>query len=384
MEIIVPKLGESVTEATISKWLKNIGDMVSQDEPIVEVETDKITMEVHAPSSGELIDIRIPAGQTVSIGAVIGKINPEAKGKTLSTPSLIKENVLITPQKLQEPILSPAAQKMATEQKVDPTTLQGSGKGGRIMKEDVVSASLKTTNSITESTMPEERVKMTRLRQRIAERLKESQNTAAMLTTFNEIDMSNVMAMRAKYKDVFEKKHGAKLGFMSFFTKACIAILKEIPALNAEIDGDEIVYKHYHNIGIAVGTENGLVVPVLRDADLLDFPGIEKAIAAMGEKARQGKLSMNDLTHGTFTISNGGVYGSLMSTPILNPPQSGILGLHKIQNRPIAIEDEVKIRPMMYTALTYDHRIIDGKEAVTFLVRVKDLIEDPQRLLLEI
>ncbi len=407
MDIKVPELGESITEATVASWLKKEGESVEIDEPIVELETDKITMEVGAPTAGVISSIKVKEGQTVAVGEVLGSV--DADGKALEKPS--KEEAEKEPEAEQEEpeedtkaaepkaaekpeskpsegdkIMSPAARKIAAEKNIDPSKMQGTGKDGRITKEDVSgqSESKSASASTRKSEGQEERVRMTRLRQRIAERLKESQQTAALLTTFNEIDMTNVMALRSEHKEAFLKRHGAKLGFMSFFTKATVAALKEIPAVNAEIDGDEVIYKNYYNIGMAVGTEQGLVVPVIKNADDLSFAGVEKAIVEFADKARSGKLSMGDLSGGTFTITNGGVYGSLMSTPIVNPPQSGILGLHKIEKRPVAINDQVVIRPMMYVALTYDHRLIDGKEAVTFLVRVKEFIENPERLLLEV
>tara|TARA_R110002050_G_scaffold118195_2_gene235417 strand:+ start:41084 stop:42307 length:1224 start_codon:yes stop_codon:yes gene_type:complete len=407
MDIKVPELGESITEATVASWLKKEGESVEIDEPIVELETDKITMEVGAPTAGVISSIKVKEGQTVAVGEVLGSV--DADGKALEKPS--KEEVEKEPEAKQEApeedakaaepkaaekpeskpsegdkIMSPAARKIAAEKNIDPSKVQGTGKDGRITKEDVSgqSESKSASASTRKSEGQEERVRMTRLRQRIAERLKESQQTAALLTTFNEIDMTNVMALRSEHKEAFLKRHGAKLGFMSFFTKATVAALKEIPAVNAEIDGDEVIYKNYYNIGMAVGTEQGLVVPVIKNADDLSFAGVEKAIVEFADKARSGKLSMGDLSGGTFTITNGGVYGSLLSTPIVNPPQSGILGLHKIEKRPVAINDQVVIRPMMYVALTYDHRLVDGKEAVTFLVRVKEFIENPERLLLEV
>lgn len=407
MDIKVPELGESITEATVASWLKKEGESVEIDEPIVELETDKITMEVGAPTAGVISSIKVKEGQTVAVGEILGSV--DADGKALEKPS--KEEAEKEPEAEQEEpeedtkaaepkaaekpeskpsegdkIISPAARKIAAEKNIDPSKMQGTGKDGRITKEDVSgqSESKSASASTRKSEGQEERVRMTRLRQRIAERLKESQQTAALLTTFNEIDMTNVMALRSEHKEAFLKRHGAKLGFMSFFTKATVAALKEIPAVNAEIDGDEVIYKNYYNIGMAVGTEQGLVVPVIENADDLSFAGVEKAIVEFADKARSGKLSMGDLSGGTFTITNGGVYGSLMSTPIVNPPQSGILGLHKIEKRPVAINDQVVIRPMMYVALTYDHRLVDGKEAVTFLVRVKEFIENPERLLLEV
>jgi 2-oxoglutarate dehydrogenase E2 component (dihydrolipoamide succinyltransferase) len=390
-DIRVPTLGESVTEATIAKWFKKEGDAVKADEPLVELETDKVTVEVPAPYSGKLEKINAAAGTTVTIGALLGSIAegaagaeaPKAAAPIAASPA---------PAKAAEIPLSPAVRKAVVENNLNPADVPGTGKDGRITKGDVIATLEKPAPAPTPPPAPrpvaaagtEERVKMSRLRQTIARRLKDAQNTAAMLTTFNEVDMTHVMAMRNQYKDVFEKKHGVKLGFMSFFVKACIQALKDVPAVNAEIDGEDMVYKNYYHVGVAVGTDKGLVVPVLRDADMLSFSGIEKTISAYGKKARDGQLQMADMQGGTFTISNGGIYGSLMSTPILNAPQSGILGMHKIQERPIAMNGQVVIRPMMYLALSYDHRIVDGKEAVTFLVRVKETLEDPQRALLDL
>lgn len=418
-ELIVPPLGESVSEATVSKWLKKVGESVKIDDPLVELETDKVTLEINAPATGTLESIIAPEGAVVSVGKVLGSIGHSSAGVQQNTaPSQPEPQPQIQPSAAtfsspiipmhEEPVLSPAARKMAEEAHIHPQELHGTGPGGRITKNDVYQfetnrASTPTQSqpspsvepSSTQSTSyamtsprqvqiahPEERVRMTRLRQRIAERLKEAQNTAAMLTTFNEIDMSHVIATRDSYREKFEKRFGIKLGFMSFFVKAVVSALKEIPAVNAEIDGEYIIYKNYYDIGVAVAAPQGLVVPVVRDADHLDFAEIEMRIAQLSEKARTGKLSMEDLNGGTFTITNGGVFGSLMSTPILNPPQSGILGMHKIQKRPVVVEDRIEIHPMMYVALTYDHRVIDGREAVTFLVRVKENIEDPQRILL--
>lgn len=392
-EIKVPSLGESVTEATVAKWFKKEGEAVAMDELLVELETDKVTLEVNAPVSGTIEKIEAPEGATVEVGALLGFIKEGAvAAKTASVtsikapkqPAKAPEAPKAAPQ-LAPVVASPAARKIAAENNLVARDIPGSGKDGRVTKADALAAaSAPAVVSVSSNEPREERVKMTRLRKRIAERLKESQNTAAILTTFNEVDMSNVMALRNQYKDVFEKKHGIKLGFMSFFVKAAIAALKELPAVNAEIDGDDIVYKNFYDIGVAVGTPQGLVVPIVRDADRLSFAGVEGAIVNLGKKARDGKLTVEDMTGGTFTISNGGVYGSLLSTPIINPPQSGILGLHKIQERPMVVNGKVEARPMMYLALSYDHRIIDGKEAVTFLVRVKDAIEDPQRLLLDL
>ena len=411
--IVVPALGESVTEATVAKWMKSVGDPIKVDEPLLELETDKVTLEVFAPAAGTLSEIRVDAGNTVEVGAVLGVIGDGAAAPAPKPAA--KEPAKAAAKEAPKPVaaepLAPAVRKLIEENKLDPAEIAASGRDSRLTKGDVLAfleARGKTTATTVTPTAPaptpaaplaappapapavarptgprEERVRMTRLRKRIAERLKQAQNTAAMLTTFNEVDMTNVMALRNLRKDAFEKKHGVKLGFMSFFVKACIVALKEIPAVNGEIDGEDIVYKNHYDIGVAVGTEQGLVVPVVRDADQLSFAAIEAKITELGRKARDGKLTIEDLTGGTFTISNGGVYGSLMSTPILNPPQSGILGMHKIQPRPMAIGDKVEVRPMMYLALSYDHRIIDGREAVTFLVRVKESIEDPQRILLD-
>ncbi len=391
-DIRVPTLGESVTEATIAKWFKNEGDFVKVDEPLVELETDKVTVEVPAPASGKLEKINAASGTTVVIGALLGSI---AEGAAGAEPPKAAAPIAAAaaPAKAAEIPLSPAVRKAVVENNLTPADIPGSGKDGRITKGDVI-ATLEKPAAPALAPAPvarpvaaagsEERVKMSRLRQTIARRLKDAQNTAAMLTTFNEVDMTAVMAMRNQYKDVFEKKHGVKLGFMSFFVKAAVQALKDIPAVNAEIDGEDMVYKNFYHIGVAVGTDKGLVVPVLRDADMLSFSGIEKTIAAYGKKARDGQLQIADMQGGTFTISNGGIYGSLMSTPILNAPQSGILGMHKIQERPIAMNGQVVIRPMMYLALSYDHRIVDGKEAVTFLVRMKETLEDPQRTLLDL
>ncbi len=394
-DIRVPTLGESVTEATIAKWFKKEGDAVKADEPLVELETDKVTVEVPAPASGKLEKINAASGTTVTIGALLGSIAEGVAGAVVS-PAPAAKPAAIPPApvaaKAAETSLSPAVRKAVVENNLNPADISGTGKDGRITKGDVLATLEKPAPVVIAAAVPaptaaagaEERVKMSRLRLTIARRLKDAQNTAAMLTTFNEVDMSHVMALRNQYKDVFEKKHGVKLGFMSFFVKACIQALKDVPAVNAEIDGEEIVYKNYYHVGVAVGTDKGLVVPVLRNADMLSFAGVEKTIAAYGKKARDGQLQMADMQGGTFTISNGGIYGSLMSTPILNAPQSGILGMHKIQDRPIAVAGQVVIRPMMYLALSYDHRIVDGKEAVTFLVRIKEGLEDPQRALLDL
>ncbi len=394
-DIRVPTLGESVTEATIAKWFKKEGDAVKADEPLVELETDKVTVEVPAPASGKLEKINAASGTTVTIGALLGSIAEGVAGAVVS-PAPAAKPAAIPPApvaaKAAETSLSPAVRKAVVENNLNPADISGTGKDGRITKGDVLATLEKPAPVVIAAAVPaptaaagaEERVKMSRLRLTIARRLKDAQNTAAMLTTFNEMDMSHVMALRNQYKDVFEKKHGVKLGFMSFFVKACIQALKDVPAVNAEIDGEEIVYKNYYHVGVAVGTDKGLVVPVLRNADMLSFAGVEKTIAAYGKKARDGQLQIADMQGGTFTISNGGIYGSLMSTPILNAPQSGILGMHKIQDRPIAVAGQVVIRPMMYLALSYDHRIVDGKEAVTFLVRVKEALEDPQRAILDL
>ena len=393
-EIRVPALGESVTEATIGKWFRAEGDAVKMDEPLVELETDKVTVEVPAPVSGKLAAISAKPGTTVNVGALLGAIEEGAAG---AAPAKAAEAPVkkAEPAKSETP-LSPAVRKLVEENKIEPASVAGTGKDGRITKGDVIEHLAKPSPAVAppaavRSQVPqdadgrEERVRMSRLRLTIARRLKDAQNTAAMLTTFNEVDMTSVVAMRNQYKEVFEKKqHGAKLGFMSFFVKAAIQALKDVPAVNAEIDGDDIVYKNYYHIGVAVGTEKGLVVPVVRDADRLSFAGVEKAIADFGRKARDGQLQIADMQGGTFTLSNGGIYGSLMSTPILNAPQSGILGMHKIQDRPVALNGQIVIRPMMYLALSYDHRIVDGKEAVTFLVRIKEGLEDPQRALLDL
>ena len=383
--IKVPVLGESVTEATVAKWLKKPGDLVRQDELLVELETDKVSLEVVAPANGTLISCAVKEGDVVGVEAVLGMLEEGAGAPAAAAPQpAATQAVAAAPTVKQEAISSPAARKIAAEGNIDTNSIAGSGKDGRITKEDVQKAGQPTVAAIASSPRGEERVRMTRLRKRIAERLKESQNTAAILTTFNEIDMSAVIALRNQHKELFEKKFGIKLGFMSFFVKAAIHALKAVPAVNAEVDGEDIVYKHFYDIGVAVGTEQGLVVPVVRDADRLSFAGIEQTITEFGKKARDGKLSMQDLSGGTFTVSNGGVYGSLLSTPIINPPQSGILGMHKTMDRPVAINGKVEIRPMMYVALSYDHRLIDGKEAVTFLVKVKEAIESPERMLLEL
>ncbi len=422
-EIRVPTLGESVTEATVGKWFKKAGDAIAADEALLELETDKVTVEVPAPAAGVLSEITAQEGETVGLGALLGMIGegagakpaakaeakPEAVAQAAGTSGAAtsKEAAEKTakvsgeaPVEKRDMPPAPAAAKLLAESNIAVDTVQGSGKRGQVLKGDVLDAIAKGAPSVSAETpsvpaVPraastaddasrEERVKMTRLRQTIARRLKDAQATAAMLTTFNEVDMSGVMSLRTKYKDVFEKKHGVKLGFMGFFTKAVTHALAEIPAVNAEIDGTDIIYKNYAHIGVAVGTEKGLVVPVVRNADQMSIAEIEKEIGRLGIAARDGKLGMADMQGGTFTISNGGVYGSLMSTPILNAPQSGILGMHKIQDRPVVVGGQIVIRPMMYLALSYDHRIVDGKEAVTFLVRVKESLEDPERLVLDL
>lgn len=379
----VPPLGESVTEATVGKWHKKEGESVKADELLVELETDKITLEVTAESSGVLQSISAKEGSIVKAGDVLGEIKAGAVAANASKTSEEKEEKN-EPQKEsshEKDNLSPATRKIVTEKNIDTTTITGTGKDGRITKSDIMGEGNRPTSSAkmpVEDERGEERVKMSRLRQRIAERLKESQNTAAMLTTFNEVDLSKIMNLRSKYQDEFVKKNNVKLGFMSFFVKAVVAALKENPIVNAEINGDTIIYKKYYDIGVAVGTEKGLVVPILKDADKLSFAGIEYEIAMLAKKARDGKLSMQELTGGTFSITNGGIYGSLLSTPIINPPQSAILGMHNIVKRPVVIDDKIEIRPMMYLALSYDHRIIDGKEAVTFLSKIKEYVESPE------
>ena len=428
-DIMTPALGESVTEATVARWAKKPGEAVKKDEVLVELETDKVNLEVAAAEDGVLADIAADEGATVEPGQVLGHISA-AGAAPAKAPAKVAEVVAAVPaaavapagEAQPEPVkgqapprsgplpdlapkpaaperpLAPSVQRIVAENKLDPGAIAGSGKDGRITKGDALAAlearAQPTAPAARPSPAPpaaprpdqprEERVRMTRLRQTIARRLKEAQETAAMLTTFNEVDMGAVMSLRSHYKDVFEKRHGVKLGFMSFFVRACVAALKDVPAVNAEIDGTDLIYKNHYDIGVAVGTDRGLVVPVLRDADARSLAEIEKGIAELGAKARDGTLALDDLQGGTFTISNGGVYGSLMSTPILNQPQSGILGMHKIQDRPMAIKGQVVIRPMMYLALSYDHRIVDGKEAVTFLVRIKEAVEDPQRLLLDV
>ncbi len=420
-EIVVPALGESVTTATVARWMKQLGETIAADEPLVELETDKVTVEVNAPSAGVLSSISVPEGTEVEVGSVLGMLDGATAGSAAKAnsgpatpaPAAAAEprpaanppaGILAPPRPLgpvsrpaaSEPAHAPlpAAAKMMTENKIaDADIGAGSGKDGRVTKGDVLEflnrpapvAPVPVAKPPRQDEPREQRVKMTRLRRTIALRLKEAQNNAAMLTTFNEVDMSAIMALRAEYRDAFEKKHkGVRLGFMSVFVRACCVALKEFPAVNAEIDGDDIVYKNFVNMGIAVGGPSGLVVPVIRDADQLGFAGIEKAISDFGKRARDGALKLEDLTNGTFSITNGGVYGSLMSTPILNPPQSAILGMHKIQERPMVVGGKIEIRPMMYLAVSYDHRIVDGKEAVSFLVRVKEGVEDPRRLLLDL
>ena len=397
-DIVVPTLGESVSEATVAQWLKKPGDAIAVDDPLVELETDKVTLEVNASVAGVLSEVAAEEGANVEVGALLGRI-AEGSGAAAAAPApepapppAPEEAKPAAPSPAAKDAQSPAVRKMVAERGLDAGQIQGTGKDGRLLKEDVQkaaaapAASAKTAPAAPapESGAREERVRMTRLRKRIAERLKEAQNTAAILTTFNEVDMGAVMDMRKRYRDSFEKKHGVRLGFMSFFTSAAVAALKELPAVNGAIEGDEIVYRNYYNIGIAVSAPQGLVVPVLHNAETMGFADIEKNIGILGRRARDGKLSMDEMSGGTFTITNGGVFGSLLSTPILNPPQSAILGMHKIQERPMAVNGEVKICPMMYLALSYDHRLIDGREAVTFLVRIKDYIEDPERLLLDV
>ena len=412
-EIRVPTLGESVSEATVGTWFKKVGDTVKADEPLVELETDKVTVEVPAPASGVLTEIVAQNGETVGLDALLGQISESGAGAAPAAPAKAVEPAKAAeaaPARAAEPApaakpagtampAAPAAAKMLAENNLSADQVEGSGKRGQVLKGDVIAAVAKGIStpaasaeapkaarapSTTEDAAREERVKMTRLRQTIARRLKDAQNTAAMLTTYNEVDMKAVMDLRNRYKDIFEKKHGVKLGFMGFFTKAVTHALKELPAVNAEIDGTDIIYKNYCHIGVAVGTDKGLVVPVVRDADQMSIAEIEKEIGRLGKAARDGQLGMADMQGGTFTISNGGVYGSLMSSPILNAPQSGILGMHKIQERPVVVGGQIVIRPMMYLALSYDHRMVDGKEAVTFLVRVKESLEDPERLVLDL
>jgi 2-oxoglutarate dehydrogenase E2 component (dihydrolipoamide succinyltransferase) len=414
-EIRVPTLGESVSEATIGRWFKKPGDPVKADEPVLELETDKVTLEVNAPASGTLGDIIAKDGETVAPGAVLGSINEGAAAAPATAPASKAEAPRAEAPKVAAPAPAiapaparpaaasarengPAVGRLAAESGVDPSRVAGAGKDGRVTKGDMLSAiasggaaaqvpsapiQMRAPSAPTDATR-EERVKMTKLRQTIARRLKDAQNTAAMLTTFNDVDMGAVMQLRSQYKDVFEKKHGTKLGFMGFFSKAVIQALKDVPAVNAEIDGQDLVFKNYYHIGIAVGTEKGLVVPVVRDADQMSIAEIEKRISDFGKRARDGKLTIEEMQGGTFTITNGGIYGSLMSTPILNAPQSGILGMHRIEDRPVVRNGQVVVRPMMYLALSYDHRIVDGKDAVTFLVRVKEALEDPARLVLDL
>jgi 2-oxoglutarate dehydrogenase E2 component (dihydrolipoamide succinyltransferase) len=414
-DIRVPTLGESVTEATVGKWFKQPGEAVAVDEPLVELETDKVTLEVPAPAAGVLGEIAVKDGETVEVGALLGQITDGA-GAAKATPATATKPAASPtgapdtktdktkpigagperPQPREMPV-APSVRKMAAESGIEPATVAGTGKDGRVSKGDMMAAIERAASAPTpvptaqmrapspaDDASREERVPMTRLRQTIARRLKDAQNTAAMLTTFNEVDMTEVMALRNQYKELFEKKHGVKMGFMGFFVRACIQALHDVPAVNAEIDGTDLVYKNYYHIGVAVGTEKGLVVPVVRDADQMSLAGIEKAIAGFGKRARDGQLKIEEMQGGTFTISNGGVYGSLMSTPILNAPQSGILGMHKIQERPMVVGGKIEARPMMYLALSYDHRIVDGREAVTFLVRVKECLEDPARLVLDL
>ncbi|MEW9613693.1 2-oxoglutarate dehydrogenase complex dihydrolipoyllysine-residue succinyltransferase [Shinella sp. S4-D37] len=408
-EIRVPTLGESVSEATVGTWFKKVGDVIKADEPLCELETDKVTIEVPAPAAGVLSEITAAAGETVAPGGLLGQISEGASAGAAAPAAAekVEKAAAAAPAAEAKPAAgatmpaAPAAAKMLAENNLSADQVDGSGKRSQVLKGDVIAAVAKGITSSTaaaaepakvvarapssEADAPrEERVKMTRLRQTIAKRLKDAQNTAAMLTTYNEVDMSAVMDLRNRYKDLFEKKHGVKLGFMGFFTKAVTHALKELPAVNAEIDGTDIIYKNYCHVGVAVGTDKGLVVPVVRDADQMGIAAIEKEIGRLGKAARDGALSMADMQGGTFTISNGGVYGSLMSSPILNAPQSGILGMHKIQERPVVVGGQIVIRPMMYLALSYDHRIVDGKEAVTFLVRVKDSLEDPERLVLDL
>ncbi len=417
-EIVVPTLGESVTEATVGKWFKKQGDAVKADEALAELETDKVTLEVNAPTAGIISEIIIKEGETVAVGTVLGSIVEAGRVASSPASAFAKPAERLSPaqpassgqqaapkRSTNGDVMAPSVRRLSEENGINAANVQGTGKDGRVTKGDMLTAidggaasagsvsfgkmqpmpapAIRTPTAPSDEAR-EERVRMTKLRQTIARRLKEAQNTAAMLTTFNEVDMSTIMHVRNQYKDLFEKKHGVKLGFMGFFVKACIHALQEIPNVNAEIDGQDIVYKNYYHIGIAVGTERGLVVPVVRNADSKSISDVEKEVANYGKRARDGKLSLEDMQGGTFTISNGGVYGSLMSTPILNSPQSGILGMHKIQERPVAIDGKIEIRPMMYLALSYDHRVVDGKEAVSFLVRVKDSLEDPQRLVLDL
>jgi 2-oxoglutarate dehydrogenase E2 component (dihydrolipoamide succinyltransferase) len=404
-EIRVPTLGESVTEATIGRWFKKAGEPVAVDEPLVELETDKVTVEVPAPVGGVLSEIKAKDGDTVAVGALLGSIAEGVAGaKAAPAKAAAPAAAAPAPAKSSAPAprvsndapQAPSVRKLAAESGVNPASMSGSGKDGRVTKGDMLAAiasgpsitppapAIARTPTAPNDAPREERVRMTKLRQTIARRLKDAQNTAAMLTTFNDVDMSGVMGMRSHYKEAFEKKHGVKLGFMGFFVKACIQALKEIPAVNAEVDGTDLVYKNYYHIGVAVGTEKGLVVPVVKNADQMTIADIEKTISDFGKRARDGHLTIEEMQGGTFTISNGGIYGSLLSTPILNAPQSGILGMHRIEERPVAVKGQVVIKPMMYLALSYDHRIVDGREAVTFLVRVKENLEDPARLVLDL
>jgi 2-oxoglutarate dehydrogenase E2 component (dihydrolipoamide succinyltransferase) len=390
VNLVVPVLGESVKEATISKWLKSVGDSVQADEPLVELETDKVSIAVPSPQSGVLAEIKVKEGLTVGVGEILGSIESGVSNISKKAETKISEQIKI----IEEPkipiskkeFLSPSVKRIIEEKNIDINTISGSGKDGRIVKGDLLDAMgqnfAPTQARATKGN--EERVKMTRLRATIAKRLKEAQNNAAMLTTFNEIDMTRIIEMRADYKDGFQKRYGVKLGFMSFFIKSCVNALKSFPVLNAEVQNDEILYKNYYNIGVAVGTEKGLIVPVVREADQLSFADIEKKIVLLGEKAKTGQLTIEELQGGTFTITNGGIYGSMLSTPILNPPQSGVLGMHNIVQRAVVIDGKIEVRPIMYLALSYDHRIIDGKDAVSFLVRVKEYLEDPRRLFLNI
>ncbi|MFE3836859.1 2-oxoglutarate dehydrogenase complex dihydrolipoyllysine-residue succinyltransferase [Rhodobacteraceae bacterium PA1-206B] len=405
-DVMVPALGESVSEATVSTWFKKVGDAVAQDEMLCELETDKVSVEVPSPVAGVLAEILVPEGETVSANARLAIVTEGATAGAAPAAAAPKAEAAPAPAAApagKDVEDAPSAKKAMAEAGLSRDQVQGTGKDGRVMKEDVARAVSGAAGAVAAAVVAapapaaiprapvpaddaarEERVKMTRLRQTIARRLKDAQNTAAMLTTYNEVDMSGIMELRNAYKDQFEKKHGVKLGFMSFFVKACVHALKEVPEVNAEIDGTDVVYKNYVHMGVAVGTPNGLVVPVVRDADQLGFAAIEKKIGEYGLRARDGKLTMQEMQGGSFTISNGGVYGSLMSSPILNPPQSGILGMHKIQERPVVVKGQIVIRPMMYLALSYDHRIVDGKGAVTFLVRVKEALEDPRRLLMDL
>lgn len=399
INIDVPNVGESVSEVTVANWMKKPGDAVAKDEAIVELETDKAAQELVAPESGVLDKILIGVGETAKVGETLAVLMAGASGGAVSASPVAETTAPEASSSETAPIAMPSAQRIIEENNLDASKITGTGKGGRITQADAkaaignANAAPAPTRAPTPAPAPsapradhprEDRVRMTRIRQTIARRLKDAQNTAAMLTTYNEADMTEIMEIRKKYKEVFIKKHGIKLGFMSFFIKACVQALKDVPAVNAEIDGTDIIYKNYYDISVAVGTPKGLVVPVLRDCDSLSLGGIEKGLSALAGKAREGQLSMADMSGGTFTVSNGGVYGSLMSSPILNPPQSGILGMHKIEKRPVVIDDQIVIRPMMYLALSYDHRVVDGKGAVTFLVRVKECLEDPERLLLDI